>query len=508
MRTDAQLAADWSPTLLETVRLTDTSRTTDSRVALSGSSAMVDYRGRHDTVSVPPHVFAITGATPVAQHLVLVRHWLARGKPATLAVVPGGPTNVVQVAMRGRDTLYVDGKTMVLDRYAVDGVVWGWESVWLDNAGRLAAFSTAGGGGLTMEAVRLPLESFLPKLRASATRDRMGELAKISRAVQPVASGSVALVGATLIDGSGRDAIPDAVVVVSGGKIRAAGARASVTIPPGAKRIDVKGRTIIPGLWDMHTHLMQMEWAPVYLASGVTTARDMGNVIDFIIPFRAAVESGRAIGPRMLLAGLVDGGGPNAFGAENATTPEEGRALVRRYHDLGFEQMKLYSLLTPAVVAAIASEAHRLGMTVTGHVPNALTLLAAVDSGMDQIAHLPIRGDASSDSVKAQIAHLKERGTVIDPTASWGEILSHSTAEPVENFQPGVNHLPPVLAQRIRAMGVPNIDSATAHTRFARTLDVIAALHAAGVPVVAGTDEGVPGFSVFREIELYAAAGF
>jgi len=170
--------------------------------------------------------------------------------------------------------------------------------------------------------------------------------------------------------------------------------------------------------------------------------------------------------------------------------------------------MKLYDLLAPNVVSAIAAEAHRLGMTVTGHVPRALTLLAAIDSGMDQVAHLPIRGDPESDSVRALIDSLRVRGTVVDPTASWGELLGHSTAVPVSAFQPGVAYLPPVLAQRITAMGAAHLDTATARAQLARTLRIIGQLHDAGVPVVAGTDEGVPGFSVYRELELYAAAGF
>ena len=257
----------------------------------------------------------------------------------------------------------------------------------------------------------------------------------------------------------------------------------------------------------MHTHVMQMEWAPVYLAAGVTTVRDMGNNLYFIVPFRDAVRTHRTLGPRTLVAGLVDGGGPNAFGAINATTPDEGRAVVRRYHDLGFEQIKLYDLVAPPVVGAIIAEAHRLGMTVTGHVPRALGLLASVDSGMDQIAHLPIRGDTSTDSVKAQIASLRRHGTVVDPTAAWGELLQHSTAEPVSAFIPGVVNLPPILAQRVNAMGIATVDTATAHARMRRTLGALRALHAAGVPLVAGTDEGVPGLSVYREVELYVAAG-
>lgn len=507
LHAELALADDWSATRLAITRPSDSTTTTEARTDLFGGSARVEYRGRVDTVSVPAHVVSIAGTSPVSQHLALVRHWLARGRPKTLTVIPGGPTNIVEVAWRGRDTLQVAGEHVLLERYAVNGVVWGWESVWLDVAGRLAAFTTAGGGGLTFEAVRLPLDAHLPALRASATRDRLSELAAVSRSVRPVASGTVALIGATLIDGSGRDAIPDAVVVVSGGRIQRAGARGDVTIPPQAQRVDVRGRTIVPGLWDMHTHLMQVEWAPVYLAAGVTTVRDMGNLIDFIVPFRAAVDSGRALGPRIFLAGLIDGGGPNAFGAENATTPDEARSIVRRYHQLGFEQIKLYSLLKPDVVAAITAEAHALGMTVTGHVPVALTPMAAVDSGMDHIAHLPIRGDVGSDSVKRQIAHLREKGTVMDPTLSWGELLQHSAAEPVASFQPGVAHLPPVLAQRINAMGATNVDPPTAHARFARTLGIVRAMHDAGIPLVVGTDEGVPGFSVYRDVELFTQFG-
>jgi hypothetical protein len=83
-----------------------------------------------------------------------------------------------------------------------------------------------------------------------------------------------------------------------------------IAVPRGARRMDVAGKTIMPGLWDMHTHVMQMEWAPVYLAAGVTTVRDMGNNLYFVVPFRDAITSRRILGPRLLVAGLVDGGGP------------------------------------------------------------------------------------------------------------------------------------------------------------------------------------------------------
>ena len=502
----ATTTADFAPRHLEITRVTDTSRTIETRIDVIGGRAHVLSRGKEQEVTLPPVAFAIGGTSPVSQHLLLLRYWAGHGRPRTLAAVPGGPTNVLTITHRGRDTVTVGARRELLDRYAVDGVTWGVESVWMDQAGRLAALTTTG-GGLTLDAIRVELEPNLAALMASGTRDRMADLARVSRTVTPMARGSIALVGATLIDGTGAAPILDAVVIVAGGKIVAAGPRATTAVPRGSRRIDVAGKTIMPGLWDMHTHVMQMEWATVYLAAGVTTVRDMGNNLYFIVPFRDAIASHRSIGPRTLVAGLVDGGGPNAFGAINATTPEEGRAVVRRYHDLGFEQMKLYDLLKPDVVGAIVAEAHRLGMTVSGHVPRALGLLASVDSGMDHIAHLPIRGDTASDSVKAQIASLRRHGTVVDPTAAWGELLQHSTAEPVSNLIPGVVNLPPVLAQRVNAMGIATIDTATAHARMRATLGVLRALHEAGVPLVAGTDEGVPGFSVYREVELYAKAG-
>jgi hypothetical protein len=259
----------------------------------------------------------------------------------------------------------------------------------------------------------------------------------------------------------------------------------------------------------MHAHLHQIEWLPAYIAAGVTSVRDMGNELPFVVALKAEVDSGRVNGPHIHMAGLVDGPGPNAFGAFSATTPAEGRAIVQKYHAFGFEQMKLYDLLAPGVVAAICDEAHNLGMSVTGHLPRSLAITAAVDSGMDQFAHLPIRGDAQSDSTKAVIAFLRAHNTVIDPTESWNEIGGHSRDESVQAFQPVLQHLPPPFVQfRVANWGSAAVDTATAHARLGRSLATIRALHEAGVQIVAGTDEGIPGFSVYREMELYVMAGF
>ena len=199
---------------------------------------------------------------------------------------------------------------------------------------------------------------------------------------------------------------------------------------------------------------------------------------------------------------------PIAVAASLSATPDEAKQVVAKYHAAGFQQMKIYSLITPPMVEAITAEAHRLGMTVTGHVPNGMTIEQAAAAGMDHVAHLAIRGEAGTDDVNRTIAFLKEHKTVIDPTQSWNELLGHAVGTPIAAFQPGIAKIPAPLNRVFSNAGAAGIDAATARTRLERSLRIVKALHDAGVPIVAGTDEGVPGHSVHREIELYVEAGF
>ena len=478
----------------------------DSEARIENGLAIVKADGAESRVPLNGPFYTVDGYAPFAAQMMLLRYWKQHGEPRVLHTVPGLPVNDVYIEARGREAVRIGTETIQLNRYVVDGVVWGREAVWLDQRDSLAAAITRA-GGLSFEAVREDLEPGLVGFVQRATRDRIADLEGITRQVQPLKSGTYAMTGATIVDGTGRAAIADGVIVVRDGRIADVGPRTAVTVPPGVPTVDVDGKTIVPGLWDMHTHVTQIEWAPAYLAAGVTTVRDMGNEFEFVVPLRDAIASGRALGPRILAAGLIDGGGPNAFGVEYAATPEEARQAVAKYHDAGFQQIKIYSLVTPAIVEAICAEAHRLGLTVTGHVPNGMTIEQAAAAGMDHVAHLPIRGEASSDEVKKTIAFLKDHQTVIDPTQSWNELLGHAAGTPISTFQPGISKIPAPLNRVFSNAGATGIDAATARTRLERSLRIVKALHDAGVPIVAGTDEGVPGHSVHREIELYVEAG-
>jgi imidazolonepropionase-like amidohydrolase len=482
----------------------------DSEIVVDGSHARIRADGRETSTAVPRVFFTVDGYAPFSAQMLMLRYWLQHGKPRVLPTLPGlsgGQPNEVIIEAHGRDTMKAGAKSVAVSRYSVDGVVWGRETLWLDDRGSMAAAITRA-GGLSFEAVRDDLESALVDFVTSGTRDRIGNLEAITHGLRPLHAGAFALVGGTVIDATGRPPIPDATVVVRDGRIVDVGRSRDVTIPPGVPVVRVDGRTIVPGLWDMHTHVTQVEWAPVYLAAGVTTVRDMGNEFEFITALRSAVDAKRALGPRLLLAGLIDGGGPNSFGVYDAASPEEAARLVVKYHDAGFQQIKVYSLLTAPVVAAICSEAHRLGMTVTGHVPNGMTIEQAVNAGMDHIAHLPIRGEAGTPDVDLTVAFLKSHHTVLDPTQSWGELLGHAAGTPIDAFQPGVDRIPPPLNRLFSNAGTAGIDAAAARARVERGLRIVRELHDAGVPVVVGTDEGIPGHSVHREIELYVEAGF
>ena len=360
---------------------------------VDGARATLKIGGATRTLATPPAFAAVSGPSPFALQMMMMRAWRARGEPAALPLLnPNADAPPLQIVRVGKDTITAGGRQVTLERFTVNNLMFGREILWTTSDGMLAAAMTFA-GGLPMEAIRSEYVAALPQLYRAGVAQQMANLDALGREVPAMKAKAFAIEGATLIDatlidGTGAAAIDDAVVIVRDGRIAAAGARATTPIPRGMTVIDGRGQTVLPGLWEMHTHASGVEFGPALLAAGITTARDAGGEMDYLIAARDAVEKRQALGPRLLLAGLVDAGGPKAFGHVTAETPEEGRAVVARYHAAGFQQIKLYSSLSPEVTTAIAAEAHRLGMTVTGHVPVALSTRAGIEAGMDQINHL------------------------------------------------------------------------------------------------------------------------
>ena len=478
---------------------------TPTHFTIKGDTARLSMIDQEVT-QVPPGTFTLAGYAPVSMQMELVRYWISHGRPASIPLVPSG---TARIEPRGRDTISTTGRTWALNRYSVSGVLWGRETLWTDESGTLDALVSTDAEFDHFEAVRPELKNAVPQLVARAASDGMTVMAETASKVLPPPSQSIAVTGGTLIDVTGKHRpIGDSTIVITGGRIAAAGPSKSVAVPQGATIVNAAGKTIIPGLWDMHAHFEQVEWGPIYLAAGVTTVRDVGNELEFVTSVRDAVASGKGIGPRMLLAGIVDGAGPNAMGAIRASTPEQARQVVRRYHDAGFAQIKIYSSITLPIMRAITAEAHRLGMTVTGHVPEGINAFQAIDAGMDQINHAEYVEAVSFPDDQKIIATMKAHKTVLDPTLALYELLARPFTQPIETFEPGIAHVARELVTPLAGFGSPPDVAPARRRRFEDELALVGVLHKRGIPIVAGTDQSVPGFSLHREIELYVKAGF
>src|SRR5262249_52426582 len=145
------------------------------------------------------------------------------------------PSGSVTIEKRGRDTLEIAGKRVELDRYSVGGGIWGRETLWFDPERKLGAPVTLDAGLNPFAAVREGFEPALPTFVARSAEAGMAVLAGLADRFSPKRTGPLAIAGATLIDGTGAEPVEDAVVIVEGDRIAAAGPRARVSIPPGAQ---------------------------------------------------------------------------------------------------------------------------------------------------------------------------------------------------------------------------------------------------------------------------------
>ncbi len=519
LTTTLRTTASLQPQHFEIKGQTSRISTIDTAIDINGGKATIRENKNTREATIPERYFTIAGYAPAALQMQMMRYWAKSGRPNPLPVLPNGS---MTIEPRGDDQI----GNATLHRYTITGLIWGRETLWLDDKGDLAALVSIDAEFDHFEGIRDAYEAGLPAFLSSAARDNMAALASLSQKLSPPTQGPVAITGATLIDGTGAPPIPDAVVVINANHITAAGPKAKVKIPAKATRIDATGRYILPGLWDMHSHYEQVEWGPIYLAAGVTTVRDCGNEFEFITAVRDAIREGKGLGPRLLLAGLIDGAGKMSLGAHFTDDPKQAVEFVNKYHNAGFDQIKIYESVKLDALKAITAEAHRLGMTVTGHVPSGLTAFQAVEAGMDQINHLftkvylsafppgtksqfgilpPFKPD--SEEAQAAIRFYKEHGTVLDPTMSVYDLTWHASDKPLEETEPGAAKLAPELRATLAGTGIPSSFVAKVRPGFDGGLAFIAALHHAGVPIVVGTDQTVPGYSVYREMELYVSGG-
>ena len=306
----------------------------------------------------------------------------------------------------------------------------------------------------------------------------------------------------------------------------------------GARVIDGTGKMLLPGLWDMHQHFFP-DLAVFDIASGITTARDLANSIEDLGKLKKHIEQGEQIGPRIVLAGFIDGPGPYEGPVKVlAATPEEARQRVDDYAKLGYVQIKIYSSVKPELVPVIIDEAHKLGLRVSGHVPSGMIAEQFVRDGVDEIQHMnfvflnfmpdvtetrtparftePGKRTAgiglNSPRVNQFIALLKEHHTVIDPTMVYWEGTYTDRPGAVRKIDAYMfDRLPLQIQRNSKTAGgaLPIPDAATDQlyrASYANFVRMVKKLYDNGITIVAGTDKG-SGYALHRELEIYNQAG-
>ncbi|MEW6212251.1 MAG: amidohydrolase family protein, partial [Acidobacteriota bacterium] len=342
----------------------------------------------------------------------------------------------------------------------------------------------------------------------------------------------IAFTRVTIIDVVSGSAQPGMTVIITGDRITEVGQTGKIKIPRGAQIIDARGKFLIPGLWDMHTHLqMAGETAlTVMIARGVTGARDMGGG-DFsqIKEWREKISRGTLLGPRIKAAGPIlesprfiarmeqmtgQSLAGKRIGVANA---DDARKAIASIKEMGADFIKIRTNASRDAYFAIVREARLAGLMLVGHTPTAATLVEASDAGQHSMEHgFLLFGDLKEDQWKEICDHFTKNGTYVVPTLISGRSYRQTPDEEVMAIiddKTGARderrrYVSPSLVEdwrmqmEMKKKETP-IDWKAIMDRNLRGIQII---HRAGVRLMAGTDLGVPlvfpGSSLHEELEL------
>jgi len=447
----------------------------------------------------------------------------------SLALLPGGRGSIERLTALKVKT---PQGPLELVCWAINGLGTSPSPVWTTRDGRF--WGAVGGLGV------LPVghEALLDTLTTAQDRALAARSPAIARDLPQHPSGPIAFTHVrAFVDGT--HFAEDQTVIVDRGTILAVGPAADVVVPAKARRIDGSGRTLVPGLWDSHQHVGDDFSGPFLLALGITSARDPGNDDARTVDRAKRRAAGKLLMPHVYPSALIDGKGPNSAQVANiATSLDESLAIVQRAKADAFTGIKLYGSFNPAWVAPTAARAHELGLHVHGHVPAGMRPSEAIRDGYDEITHIYFvvmeampddvvthsngiqrvqgparyaRGvDLAAEPMKSLIATMSERHIAADPTLVVVEsLMVPDNGEISAAYEPYTGTLPPTIERGFREGGLevpPDLTRADYRASFARLVDLVGALHRAGVRVVAGTDGS--GIELVRELELYVQAGF
>ena len=497
----------------------------DEQFSLDHQTAHWKNRAEQGSKAIDGYGFYVGINGPPEETTLLARAALANG--GKIALLPEGEAQVREVSQLDVEA---SGKKKHLRLYTISGLDFFPHHLWLDEAHEYFA-----AGQRWFMVIREGWESTQEALLVAQNRVAEARNAELAQKLAHHYNNGIVFQHANVFDADGARILPNQTVVIAGNRIARVGPSNKDDSPQGALVIDATGKTLIPGLWDMHAHVGDGDGL-LNLAAGVTTVRDLGNTIDELLARRKRIEEGTEVGTRIILAGIIDGPGPYQGPTKVLVgTEAEARAAVDNYVKLGYEQIKIYSSVKPELVPAIIDEAHKAGRRVSGHIPAYMTASQCVKLGYDEIQHvnflvlnffpdvketqtrvritepakLAAGLDLASSEVQAFVQLLKEHHTVVDPTMSIFE--GQYTSKPGE-VSPGYaavfNRLPVQVRRGMLDGGLQAPEGMEARYResFAKMVGLVGVLYKAGVPVEAGTDS-LPGFALHRELELDVQAG-
>lgn len=361
---------------------------------------------------------------------------------------------------------------------------------------------------------------------------------------------TLVLTDVNVVDIRSGEIHPDQIIILVKNRITTVGPRKQVHYPRNAPTINGRGAYLIPGLWDMHVHLVFGDWfplaqqisLPLFVANGITGVRDMGSELETVQTWRNEIEAGRLSGPRIMTSGaMLDGPKPRFPSSIAIATPEDGRRAVENQKRAGVDFIKLQSLIPRDAVFAIADEARKQEIPFEGHVPDPMRASEMSEAGMHSFEHLIgifegsspledefLKGDktetrflASYDPARAAAlaALLAKNQTWQCPTLVWergGNLIDITdfSKDTRAKYVPAYwkDQTWKKFTEQIEAEF--NTDDLETRKKFLeKELEVVQLLHKAGVPFLAGTDTppGVyilPGFSLHEELQRFVAAGF
>ncbi|MBC8379602.1 MAG: amidohydrolase family protein [Planctomycetes bacterium] len=360
---------------------------------------------------------------------------------------------------------------------------------------------------------------------------------------------SFALTHVTVINITGKQSQSDMTVVVSDERITALGKTSKISIPEGLKVIDATGKFLIPGLWDMHTHIIgDPKWYfPLYLANGVTGIRYMhGSIpLEELLAIKEKISRGEMLGPRMIFSGpLIDGPDPFWPGAVSVKNATEGRQAVVDLKNKGADFIKVYSFLPREAYFAISEEAKKKSLPFAGHVPLLVSAFEASDAGQMSMEHLEgiyaavsthserilelmNRGDVSAltsstvykeamrdyddEKAKALFSKFAKNNTWQVPTLSVFQGLIRKS-ELSSRTDLRLKYIPSTIKEFFgwQTPKTPNEDIQM-QRHLKKSLEIVGEMNRAGVRIMAGTDSPYvncfPGFTLHDELSLLADAG-